>query len=78
MLLTGISHSIGLDFEEKPRSTIHPADFQVELRAGMTVTVGHSVLSASGVGGVRIEDTYLLNEDGPERLTDFDWGLNSN
>ena len=73
LYISGISHSIGLDFEEKPRPTIHPADFQVELRAGMTVTVGHSVLSAPGVGGVRIEDTYLLNEDGPERLTDFDW-----
>ena len=73
LYISGISHGIGLDFEEKPRPTIHLADFQVELRAGMTVTVGHSVLSAPGVGGVRIEDTYLLNEDGPERLTDFDW-----
>ena len=73
LYISGISHSIGLDFEEKPRPTIHPADFQVELRVGMTVTVGHSVLSVPGVGGVRIEDTYLLNEDGPERLTDFDW-----
>ena len=73
LYVSGISHSIGLDFEEKPRPTIHAADSQVELRAGMTVTVGHSVLSVPGVGGVRIEDTYLLKEDGPERLTDFDW-----
>ena len=65
----GISHSIGLDFEEKPRPTIHQADFQVELQAGMTLTVGHSVLSVPGVGGVRIEDTFLLREDGAERLT---------
>ena len=73
LYISGISHSIGLDFEEKPRPTIHAADSRVELRAGMTVTVGHSVLSVPGVGGVRIEDTYLLNEGGPERLTDFDW-----
>ena len=65
----GISHSIGLDFEEKPRPTIHQADAQVELQSGMTLTVGHSVLSVPGVGGVRIEDTFLLNEDGVERLT---------
>ena len=65
----GISHSIGLDFEEKPRPTIHQADAQVELRSGMTLTVGHSVLSVPGVGGVRIEDTFRLASDGPERLT---------
>ena len=68
----GISHSIGLDFEEKPRPTIHQADAQVELRSGMTLTVGHSVLSVPGVGGVRIEDTFLLREDSVERLTEYD------
>ncbi len=73
LYVPGISHSIGLDFEEKPRPTIHAADAQVELRAGMTVTVGHSVLSVPGTGGVRFEDTYHLKEDGPERLTNFDW-----
>ncbi len=73
LYVSGISHSIGLDFEEKPRPTIHAADSQVELRAGMTVTVGHSVLSVPGVGGVRFEDTYHLKEGGPERLTNFDW-----
>ena len=73
LCVPGISHSIGLDFEEKPRPTIHAADAQVELRAGMTLTVGHSVLSVPGVGGVRFEDTYLLKENRPERLTGHDW-----
>ncbi len=73
LYVPGISHSIGLDFEEKPRPTIHAADAQVELRTGMTVTVGHSVLSVPGTGGVRFEDTFLLKEDSPERLTDHDW-----
>lgn len=72
LYVPGFSHSIGLDFEEKPRPTIHPADFSVELRAGMTITAGHSVLSVPGVGGVRIEDTFLLNLDGAERLTTYD------
>jgi Xaa-Pro aminopeptidase len=67
--VSGISHSIGLDFEEKPRPTIHTADAQVQLQADMTVTVGHSVLSVPGIGGVRIEDTFHLKEDGPELLT---------
>lgn len=73
--VSGISHSIGLDFEEMPRPTIHTADSRVQLREGMTVTVGHSVLSVPGVGGVRIEDTFHLKEEGPELLTVCDTGF---
>ena len=67
--VSGISHSIGLDFEEMPRPTIHPADSRVELREGMTMTVGHSVLSVPGIGGVRIEDTFHLKGKHTELLT---------
>ncbi len=75
--VSGISHSIGLDFEETPRPTIHTADSSVELREGMTLTVGHSILSVPGEGGVRIEDTFHLKADGAERLTlcDVDFEL---
>ncbi|MCY3886872.1 MAG: Xaa-Pro peptidase family protein [Chloroflexi bacterium] len=72
LYVSGISHGIGLDFEELPRPTIHPADSRVELREKMAVTVGHSVLSVPGVGGVRIEDTFHLTDEGPERLTAYD------
>lgn len=71
----GISHSIGLDFEEKPRPTIHPADFSFQLVDGMTLTVGHSVLSVPGIGGVRIEDTFHLNNGQLNRLTGCDLGF---
>ena len=70
--VSGISHSIGLDFEEMPRPTIHPADSRIELRNGMVVTIGHSVLSVPDAGGVRIEDTFHLKNDRSERLTDCD------
>jgi Xaa-Pro aminopeptidase len=73
--VTGISHSIGLDFEEMPRPTIHPADAMIELREGMILTVGHSVLSVPGVGGVRIEDTFYLKGGRPESLTICDSGF---
>ncbi len=73
--VTGISHSIGLDFEEMPRPTIHPADSMIELREGMILTVGHSVLSVPGVGGVRIEDTFYLKGGHPESLTICDSGF---
>ncbi len=68
--VTGISHSIGLDFEEMPRPTIHPADSRVELREGMLLTVGHSVLSVPGTGGVRIEDTFQIKDGMPRRLVE--------
>ena len=70
--ISGISHSIGLDFEEMPRPTIHPADSRIELRNGMTLTVGHSVLSVPRIGGVRIEDTFLLSDGVVEPLTVFE------
>ena len=69
--IPGISHSIGLDFEEKPRPTIHPADFSFRLVDGMTLTVGHSVLSVPGIGGVRFEDTFHLKNGQPQQLTDW-------
>lgn len=68
----GISHSIGLDFEEMPRPTIHPADSRIELRDGMVLTVGHSVLSVPGVGGARIEDTFHLIDGRMEPLVECD------
>ncbi len=70
--VSGISHSIGLDFEEMPRPTIHPADSRIELRNGMVLTVGHSVLSVPGVGGARIEDTFHLTNGRLEPLVECD------
>jgi Xaa-Pro aminopeptidase len=67
----GISHSIGLAFEETPAPTIHPGDTGIRIREGMTLTVGHSVLSVPGVGGVRLEDTFHLSSGGPIALTHF-------
>ena len=68
----GTSHSIGLDFEEMPRPTIHPADSRIELVEGMMLTVGHSVLSVPGVGGVRIEDTFHLRDGRAQPLVECD------
>lgn len=67
----GIGHGIGLTFEETPMPTIFPQDVLVELRPKMVFTVGHPVLSVPGIGGVRIEDTLLVTEDGNEKLTEY-------
>jgi len=69
--VAGISHSIGLSFEETPAPTIHPGDSGIQIREGMTVTVGHPVLSVPGTGGVRLEDTFHIREGVANPLTVF-------
>ncbi|MFH1475538.1 MAG: Xaa-Pro peptidase family protein [Chloroflexota bacterium] len=64
----GIGHGIGLRFEETPASTILPPHRNVPLRAGMTVTIGHTVLAIPGFGGVRHEDVYRVTPSGGEIL----------
>ena len=69
--VAGISHSIGLSFEETPAPTIHPGDSGIQIREGMTVTAGHPVLSVPGIGGVRLEDTFHISSGVAKPLTDF-------
>lgn len=69
--VAGISHSIGLGFEETPAPTIHPGDSGIQIREGMTVTVGHPVLSVPGTGGVRLEDTFHISAGVAKPLTNF-------
>ena len=69
--IPGISHGIGLRFEETPAPTIHPKQASFILREGMTITAGHSVLAVPGVGGVRMEDTGRVGPAGWEPITDF-------
>lgn len=69
--IAGISHSIGLSFEETPAPTIHPGDSGIQISDGMTVTVGHPVLSVPGTGGVRLEDTFHISNGAAQPLTAF-------
>lgn len=64
----GISHGIGLRFEETPASTIIKQHRNVRLQEGMTMTIGHTILAIPGVGGLRNEDVYLVTPDGAEIL----------
>ncbi|MFO8036644.1 MAG: Xaa-Pro peptidase family protein [Anaerolineales bacterium] len=69
--LNGISHGIGLRFEETPASTIIPAHKKVAYQENMTVTIGHTVLAIPGFGGVRFEDIYLVTSDGCQILHEY-------
>jgi len=69
--LNGISHGIGLRFEEPPASTIIPAHRSLKLRENMTVTIGHTILAIPGFGGVRFEDIYKVTSDGGKKLFNY-------
>lgn len=74
--INGISHGIGLRFEETPATTIVPAHKIVKLKGNMTMTIGHTILANPEVGGVRFEDIYKVTSSGGEILNDYptdDW-----
>ncbi|MEG1825062.1 MAG: Xaa-Pro peptidase family protein [Cloacibacillus sp.] len=61
-----LGHSFGLEIHEAPQLSPRK-DFI--LQAGDVVTVEPG-LYIPGTGGMRLEDDYLITEDGAERLTD--------
>ena len=69
--LKGISHGIGLRFEETPAPTILPHHGKVKLLKNMAMTIGHTILAIPGFGGVRFEDLYRVGEQGGEILVDY-------
>lgn len=69
--LKGISHGIGLRFEETPASTILPQHSSVKLRENMVMTIGHTILAIPGFGGVRFEDLYRVTPAGGEILFEY-------
>ncbi len=69
--LKGISHGIGLRFEETPASTILPQHSAVKLRENMVMTIGHTILAIPGFGGVRFEDIYRVTPTGGEILFEY-------
>ncbi len=69
--IKGISHGIGLRFEENPASTIIPAHGKTILKKDMTVTVGHTILAVPGTGGVRFEDIFRVTDEGGMILHEY-------
>ncbi|MEM1547450.1 MAG: Xaa-Pro peptidase family protein [Thermoproteota archaeon] len=61
----GLGHGVGIDIHEPP--SIAPLSNE-ELKEGNVITIEPGVY-VPGVGGVRIEDTYLITDSGPVKLT---------
>jgi len=59
-----LGHGIGLDVHEPPYLV---AGNQALLEPGVAFSIEPGIY-VPGLGGVRIEDIMLMNDDGPERL----------
>lgn len=67
----GTGHGVGLEIHEAPAVT---AGSTATLRQGMVITVEPGIY-VTGAGGVRIEDTLVVTDSGPDILTDLDRAL---
>lgn len=62
-----VAHSVGLELDEIP--VIAPK-YDIPFEAGNIMAVEPKIFFA-GVGGIGTENTYLITDNGPERLTRF-------
>jgi Xaa-Pro aminopeptidase len=61
----GLGHGVGIEIHERPYLRKDSSEI---LKEGMVVTVEPGIYM-TGIGGMRVEDTYLINKEGAEQLT---------
>ncbi|HEU4887469.1 MAG TPA: M24 family metallopeptidase, partial [Thermoanaerobaculia bacterium] len=70
----GLGHGVGLDIHEKPSFSLLPANSDL-IETGDIVTIEPGLYFPDRELGVRIEDTFVVREDGVESLCRGDYGL---
>lgn len=70
----GLGHGVGLEIHESPRIRSQEPHKGIVLVSGMVITIEPGIY-LPGVGGVRIEDTVVVQPDGCEILTKRDKAL---
>jgi len=63
-----LGHGVGLEIHESPRINSSGPDANRVLESGMAITIEPGVY-LPGIGGVRLEDTLLITEEGYENIT---------
>ncbi len=68
--VVGYAHGVGLQVEEPPITTIVPQHRIVEVKPNMVLAFVHAPLLLKGLGQVKVEDTFIVREDGElEKVT---------
>ncbi|MFL6246418.1 MAG: M24 family metallopeptidase [Thermoanaerobaculia bacterium] len=70
----GLGHGVGLDIHEKPSFSLMPANTDM-IETGDIVTIEPGLYFPDRELGVRIEDTFVVHENGVESLCRGDYGL---
>lgn len=70
----GLGHGVGLEIHEKPSFSLLPANSD-PIETGDIVTIEPGLYFPDRELGVRIEDTFVVREDGVESLCRGDYGL---
>lgn len=71
----GLGHGVGLEIHELPNVRNKPPFNSMVLLPGMVITIEPGIYIPD-IGGVRIEDTIVITENGHENLTERSKELN--